>query len=136
MINAFSRDLALNADGIVKFDTVTLEKGCGTVLNGSSSIHLKKSGIYQVIFYAEAMPQINGTVSFAMLTNGFAKIGDTTTVEGATTAKSYTVPIVTTVQVPANDSRCNCRTSGVMIQFENVGVATTADVNVVITKVC
>ena len=136
MINAYSRGVTLATDGIVPLNTVTIEKGCSVSLLGTSSINLKKAGVYKVEFYAESLAGVSGAVQFSMLVNGVAQQGNTTRIAGATTTGSVTVPIVALVQVGHNDCKCNCNSMPTVIQFVNDGVATISDVNVVVTKIC
>ena len=136
MIQAYSRALPLGIDGIVSFNSVVMDKGCADAIVGTSTIQLNKAGIYKIEFHAEALAVTAGTVAFAMSVNGVEKAQDTTSITGATTTSTVTVPIVTLVQVRNTECKCSCKTEPTTIQFENIGVATVSDVNVVVTKVC
>lgn len=136
MLNAYSQNIAIAANSTIPFNSVSLRKGCSAVLSGVSSIQLNKRGVYEVIFNEVATATDAGNVVVSMTQNGTVLPRTTTTITGATTATSVTVPISTLVQV-SEDNTCGCSTSPTVLQFINTGVAVTAnDVSVVVTKIC
>jgi hypothetical protein len=136
MLEAYSLNTSVLANGTIPFNSVALEKGCTTELEGTSTIELNKCGIYEIVFNATATPTVTGTVTVQMTKNGVVQPQATRTITGATTTASVNTPITTLVQVSENNTSCCC-TKPTTIQFISSGNGLNiANTNVVVTKIC
>lgn len=136
MLEAYSLNQTVAANGVLPFNSVTLKKGCTAELSGVSSIQLNKCGIYEIIFNITATASTAGTIVINMTKNGTVQPQATRTITGAATTTTEDVSIATLVQVTENNNGCCC-SAPTTIQFINAGVGVTANnINVVVTKIC
>lgn len=136
MLEAYSLNQTVAANGVLPFNSVTLKKGCTAELSGVSSIQLNKCGIYEIIFNITATASAAGNIVVNMTKNGTVQPQATRTITGATTTTTEDVSIATLVQVTENNNGCCC-SSPTTVQFINAGVGVIANnINVVVTKIC
>lgn len=125
MLEAYSLNVTVGATSPVPFRTVTLQKGCTAVLEGTTSINLNKCGVYMVSVDAD----LTTATTIQLYKNG---------VPQAQAQNNGTSPsFVTLVQVDKNNSACPC-SSPTVIEVYNTedAAATFNDINIVVTKVC
>lgn len=122
MLQAYSLNVDVAADGNVPFNNVVVDKGCAEKLSGSGSIELNTCGAYKV--------HVDG-VSSASTTIQLIKDGVALPQAQST---GTTLGFETYVQVDRNNCRCSC-SSPVVIQLRNTTAATFANVNIVVEKV-
>ena len=123
MLEAYSINIAVAADSLVPFNSVSVEKGCTAKLTSPTSIELNKCGVYMVSVDATAA---------ASTTLQLSKDG---TAQPQSQSTGTTPSFVTLVQVPTNNSCCVC-SSPVTIQVLNSTATTLDNVNICVTKVC
>lgn len=123
MLQAYSINVDASADGIVPFNNVIVDKGCAEELTGVGTIELEKAGMYLVL--------VNGTAS-ASTTVQLVRNGVSLPQAQAT---GTSLAFSTYIQVPGNNSNCNCRTSPVTLQLHNETAVTLPVINIVVRKV-
>lgn len=137
MIEVISNDVTVASGAAVPLETVTLLKGCGVKVQGTSSLMFSKCGVYKIDVSAVATSETEttGTVGIQITRNGSLQgiasvenVGDTTS--------AHALSLSHLVQVPSNDSKCNCCTAPTVVTIQNVGNAAILDLDVVVTKVC
>ena len=137
MIEVISNDVTVAAGAAVPLETVVLNKGCGVKLQGTSSLMFSKCGVYKIDVSAVATSATatTGTVGVQILRNGVLQgIASVENVGDAVSA--HTLSLSHLVQVPNNDSKCNCCSAPTVVNIQNVGNAAILDIDVVVTKVC
>ena len=123
MLQAYSIGVDVAANGIVPFNNVVIDKGCGENLTGVGTIELEKAGMYLVL--------VNGTAS-ASTTIQLVRNGVALPYAQAT---GTSLMFSTYIQVPNNNCSCNCKTSPVTLQVSNDTAATFPNINIVVEKV-
>lgn len=135
MLQAYSTNLAVDADSFVPLQNVPLKKGCSETMSGVSAINLNKCGVYKVTVDASAEPGTAGLISLDLYRDGVAMPQAQTSATGTADATSA-LGFVTYVQVSTNNS-CRCCDHPVTIQVYNSGVDVTfLNVNVTVDKIC
>ena len=121
MLEAYSLNVAVGADTAIPFNSVSLEKGCTTVLQSPTTIQFNKCGVYMIAFDSTAS---------ASTTVQLSKDG----VLQPQAQSTGTQPnFVTLVQVTENNTCCPC-SSPTVCQLINTTAATFTTANVVVTK--
>lgn len=136
MLEAYSTNQTVLANGIIPFNSVSLVKGKSAVLNGVSTIELNNCGVYEIVFDIGTLPSADGDIAINMLKNGVVQSQSFLSIPTSVTTSGVHGTITTLVQVPRNNNACCC-SSPTTIQFVNSGVGITeAQINVVVTKIC
>lgn len=131
MIEVYTQNAELNANQIIPLSSVSLKKGCTATLDGNT-INLHQNGVYAISVDAVLTSATVGLASIQMNRNGVAVPQAISSGTIGTANDSVALGFETLVRV----SNCPCECETVALTFENIGVASTVDINVVVTKVC
>lgn len=123
MLQAYSLNIDVAADGIVPFNNVSLDKGCAENLTGVGTIELEKAGVYEVT--------VDGTASVSTTLQLVRNGVDLPQAQATGTSLAFTA----FVQVENSNCNCNCRTSPVTLQVRNSTEATLPNVNITVRKI-
>lgn len=134
MIQAYSRNITVEADTAIPFNNVTLKKGCSAVQSGPATFQLNKAGIYMVSCNASLTPTAAGEVSIQLSKNGILQ-PEAISIEQGTADAPTSMSFCTLVQVQENNT-CSCCTSPTNIQIINSAAGVFPIANIVITKLC
>lgn len=122
MLQVYSINQAVSANGVVPFNNVVIDKGCAENLSGVGTIELNKSGVYKVT--------VDGVASTAttlqLFKNGVALPQAQST--------GTTLAFTTLVQVVNNNCNCNICSSPVTLQVKNITETTLTNVNITVDK--
>ena len=122
MLQVYSINQAVSANGVVPFNNVVIDKGCAENLSGVGTIELNKSGVYEVT--------VDGVASTAttlqLFKNGVALPQAQST--------GTTLAFTTLVQVINNNCNCNICSSPVTLQVKNTTETTLTNVNITVDK--
>ena len=122
MLQVYSINQAVSANGVVPFNNVVIDKGCAENLSGVGTIELNKSGVYEVT--------VDGVASTAttlqLFKNGVALPQAQST--------GTTLAFTTFVQVVNNNCNCNICSSPVTLQVKNTTETTLTNVNINVDK--
>lgn len=136
MLQAYSSNLAVEANSVFPFNNVVVDKGCAEALSAPATIQLNKMGIYLVEMDGFATPDVATEVSVQLLVNGVAQPQAISSFVPASITDARTFGFKTFVRVLENNCNCNCLTSPTTLQFMNGTTAISdAHINVVITKI-
>ena len=136
MIQTYSKNITVNANTAIPFNSTSLLKGCTTDKTGISTITLNKSGVYMISFDASVVGSAAGTISVQLSKNGTLLPEATTSETTANTTDVHSISFESLVQV-SQDNSCRCSDSGVTISVINTGIeATYNQANIVVTKIC
>lgn len=123
MLQAYSLNVDVAADGIIPFNNVAIDKGCAESLSGVGTVELNKCGVYRVT--------VDGTAS-AATTVQISKNGTPLPYAQAT---GTSIAFETFIQVDKNNCQCNVCSSPVTIQVLNSAAVTFTNVNITVDKV-
>ena len=123
MLQAYSLNVDVAADGIIPFNNVAIDKGCAESLSGAGTVELNKCGVYRVT--------VDGTAS-AVTTVQISKNGTPLPYAQATGTH---IAFDTFIQVDKNNCQCNVCSSPVTIQVLNSVAVTFTNVNITVDKV-
>ena len=122
MLQVYSINQAVSANGVVPFNNVVIDKGCAESLSGVGTIELNKSGVYEVT--------VDGVASTAttlqLFKNGVALPQAQST--------GTTLAFTTLVQVINNNCNCNICSSPVTLQVKHTTETTLTNVNITVDK--
>ena len=136
MFQAYSSNLAVDANAMFPFNNVVLDKGCGETLSAPATIQLNQRGIYLVEMDGFATPDAATEVSVQLVVNGVLQPQAITSFVPAAITDTRAFGFKTFVRVLENNCQCNCLTSPTTLQFQNGATALTdAHINVVVTKI-
>ena len=136
MFQAYSSNLAVDANAMFPFNNVVLDKGCGETLSAPATIQLNQRGIYLVEMDGFATPDAATEVSVQLMVNGVLQPQAITSFVPAAVTDTRAFGFKTFVRVLENNCQCNCLTSPTTLQFVNGTTALTdAHINVVVTKI-
>lgn len=136
MFQAYSSNLAVDANAVFPFNNVVLSKGCGETLSAPATIQLNQRGIYLVEMDGFATPDAATEVSVQLMVNGVLQPQAITSFVPAAVTDTRAFGFKTFVRVLENNCNCNILTSPTTLQFTNGTTAVTdAHINVVITKI-
>ena len=136
MFQAYSSNLAVDANAMFPFNNVVLDKGCGETLSAPATIQLNQRGIYLVEMDGFATPDAATEVSVQLMVNGVLQPQAITSFVPAAVTDTRAFGFKTFVRVLENNCQCNCLTSPTTLQFQNGATALTdAHINVVVTKI-
>lgn len=137
MLQAYSSNLAVDANSVFPFNNVVVDKGCAEALSAPATIQLNKMGVYLVEMDGFATPEAATEVSVQLIVNGVAQPQAISSFVPASITDARTFGFKTFVRVLENNCNCNCLTSPTTLQFMNGNTAVSdAHINVVITKIC
>lgn len=123
MLQAYSLNAEVAADGIIPFNNVAIDKGCAESLSGVGTVELNKCGVYRVT--------VDGTAS-AATTVQISKNGTPLPYAQST---GTNIAFETFIQVDKNNCQCNVCSSPVTIQVLNSAAVTFTNVNITVDKV-
>ena len=136
MFQAYSSNLAVDANAVFPFNNVVLNKGCGETLSAPATIQLNQRGVYLVEMDGFATPDAATEVSVQLMVNGVLQPQAITSFVPASVTDARAFGFKTFVRVLENNCQCNCLTSPTTLQFQNGATALTdAHINVVVTKI-
>ena len=135
MLQAYSSNLAIEANAAFPFNNATIDKGCAEKLSAPATIQLNQRGVYLVEVDGFATGAAAGVNTVQLSVNGVAlpqAISSFTT--AAATVANF--GFKTFVQVSENNCNCNCFSSPTVLQVLNGEQALTdAHINIVVTKI-
>ena len=136
MIEVYSKNVEVAANGTVPLTTVALLKGTSTQLLGTSTIQLNKCGIYQVTVTGSVIGSAAGDVIVQLEQNGIPQPEAISTVTAADATSLHPIGFSTLIQVP-NNNNVNCPCSATTtISLRNAGIeATYSSIDVVVTRI-
>lgn len=136
MIEVYSKNVEVAADGTIPLTTVALLKGTSTQLLGTSTIQLNKCGIYQVTVTGSVIGSAAGDVIVQLEQNGIPQPEAISTVTAADATSLHPIGFSTLIQVP-NNNNINCPCSATTtISLRNAGIeATYSSIDVVVTRI-
>lgn len=123
MLEAYSLNVAVDANSPIPFNNVALEKGCTAVLASPATIQFNKCGVYMV----ECDVSTATSTTIQLFKDGVAQAQ----AQSTGTSPSFT----TLVQVDHNNNNCACA-SPTYAQIRSTGATTFTDANVTVTKIC
>ena len=121
MLEAYSLNIAVQADSTIPFNSTSLTKGCTATKPSADTINLNKCGVYMVSVDASA----SAATTIQLVKDGVLQPQAQSTGE--------TPSFTTLVQVDHNNSCCAC-SSPTTIQIMNTDAVTLTDANIVVTK--
>lgn len=122
MLQVYSINQAVSANGVVPFNNVVIDKGCAENLSGVGTIELNKSGVYEVTVDGVA----STSTTLQLFKNGVALPQAQST--------GTTLAFTTFVQVVNNNCNCNICSSPVTLQVKNTTETTLTNVNITVDK--
>lgn len=122
MLQVYSINQAVSANGVVPFNNVVIDKGCAENLSGVGTIELNKSGVYKVTVDGVA----STSTTLQLFKNGVALPQAQST--------GTTLAFTTFVQVVNNNCNCNICSSPVTLQVKNTTETTLTNVNITVDK--
>ena len=136
MIEVYSKNVEVAANGTIPLTTVALLKGTSTQLLGTSTIQLNKCGIYQVTVTGSVIGSAAGDVIVQLEQNGIPQPEAISTVTAADATSLHPIGFSTLIQVP-NNNNVNCPCSATTtISLRNAGIeATYSSIDVVVTRI-
>ena len=136
MIEVYSKNVEVAANGTIPLTAVALLKGTSTQLLGTSTIQLNKCGIYQVTVTGSVIGSAAGDVIVQLEQNGIPQLEAISTVTAADATSLHPIGFSTLIQVP-NNNNVNCPCSATTtISLRNAGIeATYSSIDVVVTRI-
>ena len=123
MLEAYSLNVAVEADSYVPFNSTSIIKGCTATKPSADTIDLNKCGVYMVSVDASA----EASTTLQLYKDGVAQPQAQST--------GLTPSFTTLVQVDKNNSCCAC-SSPTTIQIHNSTATTLTNANITVTKIC
>ena len=123
MLEAYSLNVAVEADSYVPFNSTSIIKGCTATKPSADTIDLNKCGVYMVSIDASA----EASTTLQLYKDGVAQPQAQST--------GLTPSFTTLVQVDKNNSCCAC-SSPTTIQIHNSTATTLTNANITVTKIC
>lgn len=137
MFQAYSTNVEVAANTPYPLNNVVVDKGCGEVLNGTSTIQLNYRGIYLVEVDGFATPDAVSAVTAQLYVNGLPQPQAISSFVPAAVTDTRTFGFKTYVRVAQNNCNCNHYTTPTVIQIMNGDTAVSeAHINVCVGKVC
>lgn len=137
MFQAYSTNVEVAANTPYPLNNVVVDKGCGEVLNGTSTIQLNHRGIYLVEVDGFATPDAVSAVTAQLYVNGLPQPQAISSFVPAAVTDTRTFGFKTYVRVAQNNCNCNHYTTPTVIQIMNGDTAVSeAHINVCVGKVC
>ena len=136
MLQIYSSNLAVDANTVIPFNNVVLDKGCGANLVAPGTVQLNKRGIYLIEMDGFATPDAATEVSVQLIVNGVAQPQAITSFVPAAVTDTRTFGFKTFMRVTQNNCQCNCLTAPTTVQFLNGDTAVSdMHINAVITQI-
>lgn len=137
MFQAYSTNVEVAANTPYPLNNVVVDKGCGEVLNGTSTIQLNHRGIYLVEVDGFATPDAVSAVTAQLYVNGLPQPQAISSFVPAAVTDTRTFGFKTYVRVAQNNCNCNRYTTPTVIQIMNGDTAVSeAHINVCVGKIC
>lgn len=136
MLQAYSSNIAVEANSPFVFNNVTVDKGCGERLSGPSTIALERRGIYLIEMDGFATPDAATEVSVQLYVNNVAQPQAISTFVPASVTDTRTFGFKTFVRVLENNCNCNYLTTPTVLTVMN-GTTPVSDshINIVVTQI-
>lgn len=123
MLEAYSTNVTVTANGVLPFNSTVIQKGCTAVLTSPTTIELNKCGVYMVA--CEVSSATSNTIQLSK--NGV--------IQPQTISTGTSPSFVTLVQVDKNNTPCCCSSpTNLNVIVTSAGTLTNADI--VVTKIC
>ena len=137
MLQIYSSNLAVDANTVIPFNNIFIDKGRAENLSAPGTIELNQRGVYLVEMDGFATPDATTEVSIQLIVNGVPQPQAISSFMGTAVTATSTLGFKTFVRVTENNCPCNCLTSPTTLQFMNGDTAITdLHINVVVTKIC
>ena len=137
MLQIYSSNLTIEANTIIPFNNVVIDKGRAESLSAPATVQLNQRGVYLVEVDGFALPDATTNCSIQLYVNGVAQPQAITNFASSAVTAAATYSFKTFVRVQENNCPCNVLASPTTLQFMNGDTALTdAHINVVITKIC
>lgn len=136
MLETYSKNITVSSNTDIPFTNDSLIKGCATT-HDNATIGLNKCGIYKVDVNCTATIPSNSTATIQLVKNDVLQSQAVSTANNPDTSSSKVsdLSFTTLVQVPMDNTRCNC-SEGTRISIRNVGNDITFNqVSCVVTKI-
>lgn len=134
MIQVYSSDVTVDANGVFPLNSVRVNKGSYAELVGSA-IQLNKCGVYMVEVDASLTPAAAGTVAIQMYKDGVAQPQAYNYFTGVAETAN-TASFMAFVQVPQNNSPCCCSSPTFLTINNESEEEVTGRINVCVSKIC
>lgn len=136
MLQAYSSNLAVEANSVFPFNNVVIDKGCNVTLSAPATIQCNRRGIYLVEVDGFATPDAATEVTVQLVVNGVAQPQAISSFVPAAVTDTRTFGFKTFVRVTQNNCNCNCLTAPTTIQVMNGDTALTdAHINIVVSQI-
>lgn len=123
MLEAYSTNVTVTANGALPFNSTVIEKGCTAVQTSPTTIQLNKCGVYMVACGA------------SLATSNTIQLSKNGVIQPQTISTGTSPSFVTLVQVDKNNTACCC-SSPVTLNVIVTSAGTLTNADIVITKVC
>ena len=136
MLDIYSKNVTVSADGAIPLNTVALMKGTSTQPLGAGSIQFNKCGIYQVTVSGSVVGSAAGEIEIQLEKDGVAQPQAISLITAADATSNIPFSFTTLVQVPdGNNIYCPCAQTTV-ISLRNAGIeATYSTIDVTVVRV-
>lgn len=125
MLEVYSKNVNVAANGIIPLTTVALLKGTSTQLLGTSTIQFNKCGVYEVLVSGSVIGSAAGEIIVQLEKNGVAQPQAVSLITAADATSQIPFSFTTLVQVPdSNNINCPCSTT-TTIDLRNAGIEAT-----------
>ncbi len=125
MLEVYSKNVTVAANGLIPLTTVALLKGVSTQLLGASTIQFNKCGIYEVTISGSIIGSAAGEIIVQLEKNGIAQPQAVSLITAADATSQIPFSFTTLIQVPdSNNINCPCSTT-TTIDLRNAGIEAT-----------
>lgn len=125
MLEVYSKNVNVAANGIIPLTTVALLKGTSTQLLGTSTIQFNKCGVYEVSVSGSVIGSAAGEIIVQLEKNGVIQPQAVSLITAADATSQIPFSFTTLVQVPDNNNiNCPCSTT-TTIDLRNAGIEAT-----------
>ena len=136
MIDIYSKNVTVGADGTIPLNTVALMKGTSTQPLGAGSIQFNKCGIYQVKVSGSVVGSAAGEIEIQLEKDGVAQPQAISLITAADATSNIPFSFTTLVQVPDNNNVCCPCAQTTVISLRNAGIeATYSIIDVTVVRV-
>ncbi len=136
MLEIYSKNITVAADGMIPLNTVSLLKGTSTQPLGAGSIQFNKCGIYQVTVSGSVIGSAAGLIEIQLEKDGVAQPQAVSLISAPDATSNTPFSFTTLVQVPdGNNLYCPCAQTTV-ISLRNTGIeATYSTIDVTVVRI-
>lgn len=125
MLEVYSKNVDVAAEGSIPLTTVALMKGTSTQLLGTSTIQFNKCGIYEVTVSGSVTGSAAGEIEVQLDKDGVLQPQAVALATAADASTIIPFSFTTLIQVPDNNAiNCPCATV-TTISLRNMGIAAT-----------